>query len=136
MGANNSTGKAKGGQSITLNLKEKSMEKYLLELKKESSLKHIERLDLSRQELAEIPPQISKLVGLKILQMYDNGLKVVPPEIGSSCYSLSSDVAFFRRYFSLFARREASAFLFLLFPFFLNSSLRDDLSPSRSLYRG
>jgi Leucine-rich repeat (LRR) protein len=60
------------------------MEKYLLELKKESSLKHIERLDLSRQELAEIPPQISKLVGLKILQMYDNGLKVVPPEIGMS----------------------------------------------------
>lgn len=44
---------------------------------------HIERLDLSRQELAELPPEIAKLVNLRVLTCYDNGLKMIPPEIGA-----------------------------------------------------
>lgn len=85
MGANLSggTGKDKGkGQSLTLDLSEKPLEKWIQEAKKSSNLKYIERLDISRQELPELPPQISKLTNLKILQVYDNGLKSIPPEIG------------------------------------------------------
>lgn len=69
------------GQSVTLDLKEKPLDKWLAEAK--GMLKQIERLDLSRQELAELPPQIAKLVNLKVLQAYDNHLKAIPKEIGT-----------------------------------------------------
>lgn len=69
------------GQSVTLDLKEKPLEKWLAEAK--GYLKQIEKLDLSRQELAELPPQIAKLVNLKFLQIYDNHLKSIPREIGT-----------------------------------------------------
>ena len=81
MGASN--GKAKGGESVTLDLRAQPLEKYVAEAKKNNMLKHIERLDLSRQELQELPPLIAKLVNLKILQVYNNALKQVPPEIGA-----------------------------------------------------
>lgn len=90
MGVGPSSSKDKKGQSVTLDLKEKPLDKWIQEAKKANSLKHIERLDLSRQELTELPPQIAKLVNLKILQMYDNGLKLLPPEIGTSQLFLSS----------------------------------------------
>jgi Leucine-rich repeat (LRR) protein len=83
MGVGPSASKDKKGQSVTLDLKEKPLDKWIAEAKKANSLKHIERLDLSRQELTELPAQIAKLVNLKILQMYDNGLKLLPPEIGA-----------------------------------------------------
>lgn len=70
------------GQSVTLDLKEESLDKWFAEAK--GYLKQIERLDLSRQELAELPPQIAKLVNLKFLQIYDNHLKAIPKEIGTS----------------------------------------------------
>lgn len=80
MGAAQTKDKDKG-QSVTLDLKEKPLDKWFAEAK--GYLKQIERLDLSRQELAELPPQIAKLVNLKFLQIYDNHLKAVPKEIGT-----------------------------------------------------
>jgi Leucine-rich repeat (LRR) protein len=69
------------GQSVTLDLKEKPLDKWLQDAK--GQLKQIERLDLSRQELADLPPQIAKLANLKFLQVYDNHLKAIPREIGT-----------------------------------------------------
>lgn len=66
--------------SVTLDLRDKPLDKWIQESK--GNLKQIERLDLSRQELTEIPAQISKLIHLKYLQVYDNNLKTVPKEIG------------------------------------------------------
>lgn len=83
VGDSKASGKNKG-QSVTLDLSEKPLEKWIQEAKKANSLKHIERLDLSRQEISDLPPQITKLTNLKILQVYDNGLKSIPPEIGLS----------------------------------------------------
>lgn len=80
MGAAQTKDKDKG-HSVTLDLKEKPLDKWFAEAK--GYLKQIERLDLSRQELAELPPQIAKLVNLKFLQIYDNHLKAVPKEIGT-----------------------------------------------------
>jgi Leucine-rich repeat (LRR) protein len=72
----------KGDKSLTIDLTNKTWEKFFQEAKKANNLKAIERLDLSRQELTELPPQISKIVNLKILNVYDNQLKALPPEIG------------------------------------------------------
>lgn len=82
MGVTTSSDKDKKSQSVTLDLSEKPLEKWLQEAKKANNLKNIEGLDLSRQEITELPPQISKLTNLKILQVYDNALKTIPPEIG------------------------------------------------------
>lgn len=72
------------GESPVIDLSNgKSLDKFIQDARKSGSLKTIERLDLSRQELAEIPPQIGKLSYLKILNMYDNGLKSLPPELGT-----------------------------------------------------
>jgi len=75
------------GQSVTLDLKEKPLEKWLAEAK--GYLKQIERLDISRQDLGELPPQIAKLVNLKFLQVYDNHLKLIPREIGTKARSFA-----------------------------------------------
>jgi Leucine-rich repeat (LRR) protein len=72
----------KGDKSLTIDLTNKTWEKFFQEAKKANNLKAIERLDLSRQELTELPPQISKIVNLKILNVYDNQLKTLPSEIG------------------------------------------------------
>lgn len=84
MGANASglSSKDKKGQSVTVDLSEKPLEKWIQDAKKANILKNIERLDLSRQELSELSPQIAKFPNLKVLQIYDNVLKSIPPEIG------------------------------------------------------
>jgi Leucine-rich repeat (LRR) protein len=74
----------KGDKPLTIDLTNKTWEKFFQEAKKANNLKSIERLDLSRQELTELPPQISKIVNLKILNVYDNQLKSLPSEIGTS----------------------------------------------------
>jgi len=77
-------GSGKGDKPITIDidLTETTLEKFLQEAKKTNSLKSIEKLDLSRRELSELPPQISKIVNLKVLNIYDNALKQLPSEIG------------------------------------------------------
>jgi Leucine-rich repeat (LRR) protein len=87
------------GQSVTLDLKEKPLDKWLAEAK--GHLKQIERLDLSRQELAELPPQIAKLVNLRFLQIYDNHLKSIPKEIGTIQDGNSSILIVGSRFLSL-----------------------------------
>ena len=82
MGQPSSKGKdGKGNEAPVIDLQNKSLDKFIAEAKK-AGLKHIERLDLSRQELAELPPEISKLVSLKVLTCYGNSMKSIPPELG------------------------------------------------------
>ena len=46
-------------------------------------LRHLELLDLSGNSLAVVPPELGMLTSLKELYLFDNQLSVVPPELGS-----------------------------------------------------
>lgn len=60
---------------------DKTLERVLADIKKRE-LKTIETLDLQRKGLQTLPPEIIKLYNLKVLHLYDNELKRLPPEIG------------------------------------------------------
>lgn len=60
---------------------DRTLDKVLADIKKRD-LKTIETLDLQSKGLQSVPPEIIKLYNLKVLHLYDNELKRVPPEIG------------------------------------------------------
>lgn len=60
---------------------DKTLERVLADIKKRE-LKTIETLDLQRKGLQTLPTEIIKLYNLKVLHLYDNELKRLPPEIG------------------------------------------------------
>jgi Leucine-rich repeat (LRR) protein len=61
---------------------DKTLERVLADIKKRE-LKTIETLDLQRKGLQNLPSEIVKLYNLKVLHLYDNELKRLPPEIGN-----------------------------------------------------
>ena len=72
----------KGGGQTELSLDDdRTLEKVIADIKKRD-LKTIETLDLQSKGLQSVPPEIIKLYNLKVLHLYDNELKRVPPEIG------------------------------------------------------
>ncbi len=48
-----------------------------------SKLKHLELLDLSSNRLHTIPPELGMLTSLKELYLFDNSLTTIPPELGT-----------------------------------------------------
>ena len=48
-----------------------------------SKLKHLELLDLSSNLLATLPPELGMLTSLKELYLFDNQLTTIPPELGT-----------------------------------------------------
>lgn len=48
-----------------------------------SRLRHLELLDLSGNVLASIPPELGMLTSLKELYLFDNHLTTIPPELGT-----------------------------------------------------
>lgn len=72
----------KGGGQTELSLdNDQTLDRVLADIKKKD-LKAIETLDLQSKGLQTVPPEIIKLYNLKVLHLYDNELKRVPPEIG------------------------------------------------------
>jgi len=48
-----------------------------------TKLKHLELLDLSGNNLVSVPPELGMLTSLKELYLFDNHLTTLPPELGS-----------------------------------------------------
>ena len=48
-----------------------------------SKLRHLELLDISGNSLSTLPPEMGMLTQLKELYVFDNHLTVIPPELGS-----------------------------------------------------
>ncbi|KAI0786633.1 Endonuclease/exonuclease/phosphatase [Abortiporus biennis] len=48
-----------------------------------TKLKHLELLDLSGNQLVSVPPELGMLTSLKELYLFDNHLTTLPPELGS-----------------------------------------------------
>lgn len=69
------------GQTELSIVDDRTLDRVLSEIKKKD-LKAIETLDLQSKGLQSVPPEIIKLYNLKVLHLYDNELKRVPPEIG------------------------------------------------------
>jgi DNA-binding XRE family transcriptional regulator len=63
-----------------------NLRKWAIENRVEDRFKDLENLtllDLSKQELLELPPEIGNLINLQELNLIDNKLKTIPSEIGN-----------------------------------------------------
>jgi internalin A len=65
----------------------------LLQLLEQAAIDKVTKLDLSRKDLTELPPEIGQLTNLTELNLYNNKLTELPPEIGQLTNLTELDVS-------------------------------------------